>query len=179
MIDVKVINSFILIQKIKEYEKIKDRLLSLIEKMPNTLVDSNMENINKSDYYLPKEHTREYGDLFLDIIKPYNYNIKNFYRAKEIWIKNYWYQQYNNNDYHNWHVHSGSLLSSVFYIELQNKNSTIFYDHLTQQEYSYNVEEGDLITFPSMIPHKSEKNSKDRKTIISFNADFNYINIPE
>ena len=179
MIDIKVINSFILIQKIEEYKDIKDNLLMLIDKMPNKKVDTDFENINKSDYFLPKEHAREYGDLFLKVIKPYNENIRRFYKAKEIWIKNYWYQQYNNTDYHKWHVHSGSLLSSVFYIELKNKNSTVFYDNLTKQEYSYDLEEGDLITFPSLLPHKSKKNSGDRKTIISYNTDFNYINIGE
>ena len=34
--------------------------------------------------------------------------------------------------------------------KLENKNSTVFYDNVTKQEYKFELEEGDLITFPSM-----------------------------
>jgi|TARA_R110000772_G_scaffold268291_1_gene394702 hypothetical protein len=177
--DVKVIDSFILIQKIKEYQNIKDSLLMLIDKMPDKKTDTEREKITKSDWYIPKEHVREYGELFLKIIKPYNDNIKKFYNAKELFLKNYWYQQYTDTDHHDWHVHASCLLSNVFYIELKNKNSTLFYNNLTKQKYSYNLEEGDLITFPSSMIHKSKKNSKERKTIISYNLDFDNISVNE
>ena len=177
MIDVKPINSYILVQKIKEHNQIKDNLLSLMNKMPDREIATDFESIKKTDYYLPKEHVRGYGDLFLKTIKPYNDNIKNFYNAREFWIINYWYQQYQDTDYHKWHVHPTTLLSNVYYVELENRNSTVFYDNVTKQEYKFELEEGDLVTFPSMLAHKSQSNSKSRKTIISYNADFNNINI--
>ena len=92
MIDVKPINTYILVQKIKEHTQIKDDLLSLMNKMPGKEITTNFESIKKTDYYLPKEHIRDYGDLFLKTIKPYNENIKNFYNAEEFWIINFWYQ---------------------------------------------------------------------------------------
>ena len=177
MIDIKQINSYILVQKIEEHKDIKDKMISLINKMPDDKINTEFESIKKSDYHIPREHKREYGDLFLKVIKKYNENIKKFYNAEEFWIINYWYQQYNESDYHKWHVHSNSLLSSVYYVELENKNSTVFYDNMTKQEYKFDLNEGDLITFPSMIAHKSQSNFKSRKTIISYNTNFNHINI--
>jgi len=37
------------------------------------------------------------------------------------------------------------------------------------------VEEGDLITFPAYIIHRSNTNSENKKTIISFNSSFETI----
>lgn len=177
MIDVKVINSFILIQKVKEHREIKQHLLSLINDMPSKRTETGCESIEKTDWYLPKEHNREYGNIFLEVIKEYNENIRNFYKAKNYWIQNYWYQQYYEKDYHNWHVHSGALTSNVYYLEMPNNDSTVFYDYLLKQEYEYEVEEGDLITFPAMLPHRSKINLKGRKTVIAYNADYDYINM--
>ena len=171
MIDVKPIKSYILVQKIKEHNQIKDDLLCMMYKMPDKKTTTDFESIKKTDYYLPKEHTRDYGDLFLKTIQPYNDNIKNFYNAEEHWIINYWFQQYQDTDYHNWHVHPTTLLSNVYYVELENKNSTVFYDNVTKQEYQFELEEGDLITFPSLLPHRSQVNTNGRKTIISYNSD--------
>ena len=174
---ISTINSYVQIQKIKEHSLIKDELLVLINKMPdiNHSVD-NYESITKSDYHLNAEYGRHYADLFLRTIQPYNENIRNFYNAQEFWISSYWFQQYQNSDYHNWHVHCGNLLSSVYYVELQNKNSTLFYDYATREVFEFPLEEGDLITFPSIIAHKSQSNHTSRKTIISYNSNFNRIN---
>ena len=174
---IKPVNSYVQIQKIKEHSQIKDELLVLIDKMPDGRVnDTQYESITKSDYYLSKEYRRYYGDLFLRTIQPYNEYLRNFYNADEFWISSYWFQQYQNSDYHNWHVHTGSLLSSIYYVELENKNSTLFYDYATREEFEFPLEEGDLITFPSIIAHKSQSNHTSRKTIISYNAEFNRIN---
>ena len=42
--------------------------------------------------------------------------------------------------------------------------------------FSIDVKEGDIIMFPSFIIHRAPKNNGDRKTIISFNIDFDYPN---
>ena len=59
----------------------------------------------------------------------------------------------------------------MYYLELENNNSTVFYDMQNKKEIKYNLEEGDLITFPSLLPHKSQINTNGRKTIISYNSD--------
>lgn len=177
MIDVKIFNSYILIQEIKEHNYIKEELLSLIEKTTKKFVEGPVEKISSTDYYVSKEIKRTYEDLFLQLIEPYNNNIKKFYKANNIYINNFWYQQYDESDYHNWHVHPSSLLSNVYFLQLENKNSTLFYDYVTQNKIKYDLKEGDLITFPAILPHKSEKNFTSKKTIISFNTDIDNINI--
>jgi len=168
---VETINSYIFIQKVKEHKEIKNKLLSLLDEIKNDKIESDNEKIQKSDYNLSVDVERKYGSMFQDIVRPYNENIKKFYKAEKILINNYWFQQYGDNGYHNFHIHPFSLLSNVYYLELENNNSTVFYDMQNKKEIKYNLEEGDLITFPSLLPHKSQINTNGRKTIISYNSD--------
>ena len=168
---VETINSYIFIQKVKEHKEIKNKLLSLLDEIKNDKIESDNEKIQKSDYNLSVDVERKYGSMFQDIVRPYNENIKEFYKAEKILINNYWFQQYGDNGYHNFHIHPFSLLSNVYYLELENNNSTVFYDMQNKKEIKYNLEEGDLITFPSLLPHKSQINTNGRKTIISYNSD--------
>ena len=39
---------------------------------------------------------------------------------------------------------------------------------------SHDPEEGDIITFPAHLLHKSKPNGDKRKTVISFNSNFLY-----
>ena len=49
---------------------------------------------------------------------------------------------------------------------------TEWIDPVTQEHKEFNVQEGDIITFPSWIKHRSTTNlSKGTKTIISWNMD--------
>jgi len=168
---VETINSYIFIQKVKEHKEIKNKLLSLLDEIKNDKIESDNEKIQKSDYNLSVDVERKYGSMFQDIVRPYNENIKEFYKAEKILINNYWFQQYGDNGYHNFHIHPFSLLSNVYYLELENNNSTVFYDMQNKKEIKYNLEEGDLITFPSLLPHRSQVNTNGRKTIISYNSD--------
>ena len=168
---VETINSYIFIQKVEEHKEIKNKLLSLLDEIKNDKIESDNEKIQKSDYNLSVDVERKYGSMFQDIVRPYNENIKEFYKAEKILINNYWFQQYGDNGYHNFHIHPFSLLSNVYYLELENNNSTVFYDMQNKKEIKYNLEEGDLITFPSLLPHKSQINTNGRKTIISYNSD--------
>ena len=168
---VETINSYIFIQKVKEHKEIKNKLLSLLDEIKNDKIESDNEKIQKSDYNLSVDVERKYGSMFQDIVRPYNENIKKFYKAEKILINNYWFQQYGDNGYHNFHIHPFSLLSNVYYLELENNNSTVFYDMQNKKQFKYNLEEGDLITFPSLLPHRSQVNTNGRKTIISYNSD--------
>lgn len=89
-------------------------------------------------------------------------------------LVNFWFQQYENGDFHNWHVHGNCMFSSVYYVELPEKKlSTTF--RVNGKEYQVDVEEGDYLVFPSVIEHCSKENkSKKRKTIISVNLNIDY-----
>ena len=50
---------------------------------------------------------------------------------------------------------------------------TQFFDMITEKIITFNVKEGDLLTFPAFMIHRSDEiKNKKRKTIISFNSNF-------
>ena len=151
------------IMKIEEHEEYKERLLSLIDKMP----DSSYGPITKTDWELDKDTPREYLDVFYqEIFGKYTEKQMEFYKADSLDISNGWFQQYTDNSYHFWHNHARANFTNVYFLELPNK------EHRTEiKDVEYDAEEGDLITFPAMLHHRS-KPSDGRKTVISFNSNF-------
>ena len=95
------------------------------------------------------------------------------FSAKDILIKNIWFQQYKKGDSHSWHTHPDCMLSNIFYLEKPPGTDTEFFNYETQQLYApIKVDEGSLLVFPSYISHRSKPNPSDkRKTIISFNTN--------
>jgi len=170
-IKIKKIESYYLITKIKEHKEIKKELLSLIDKMP----PSAYENISKTDWNIPSDYKREYLDLFYKIITPYMREIQELLKEKSWEIKNTWFQQYYENDCHEWHRHAKTNFGNTFYLELPDNSMTTTIRPLlnSKQTYKIKAEEGDLLTFPAFMSHTSEKiKSNSRKTIIAFNSDF-------
>lgn len=88
-------------------------------------------------------------------------------------LKEIWFQQYCQNSEHNWHVHDGCNFANVYYLELDKDSpATEFKNPVTGQTFFIEVKEGDIITFPSSLIHRSPKNhSQHRKTIVSWNLD--------
>ena len=37
-------------------------------------------------------------------------------------VQNIWYQQYNSNDEHDWHTHTGSHYTNIYFVELPDKD---------------------------------------------------------
>lgn len=161
------INSYYLINSIKEHDKIKKELLSLIDKIPV----SNFSTVHHTDWNLPKDFKREYLDLFINTIKPYLEKITNFFKGKECIIHNVWFQQYIKNSHHTWHRHPKSNFTNVYYLELPNNNATTVLLDENDKEINIKAEEGDLVTFPAHILHKSNViEDNNRKTVIAFNC---------
>ena len=174
---IKKIDSFCIINKIKEHKTIKKNLLNLIKKIPLNSIKNNTSNIEHTDWNLPKDIKREYLDLFYNIVRPYMFDMmKKLYCSNWI-VRNGWFQQYKKNNNHTWHNHCGVNFSNIYYLEMPEQNmKTEFFDILTKKIITFNVKEGDLLTFPAFMIHRSDeiKNLK-RKTIISFNSDFENI----
>jgi hypothetical protein len=168
---IKRIDSFYLVTKIKEHKQIKDKLLELIDQIPQ----NSYENITHTDWNLPKDYKRLYLDYFYKILKPYMEEMRMFLKEKTWEIQNGWFQQYYKNDFHQWHRHEKTNFANVYYLELPDKNMTTKIKPILNRKKTLNLvaKEGDLVTFPAMLEHTSEKTKKNlRKTIISFNSDF-------
>jgi hypothetical protein len=94
-------------------------------------------------------------------------------KCKSWLISNGWFQQYTNNDFHDWHLHNEVNYTNVYYLELPDKDEkTQIYNILDNTIIDIDIKEGDLVTFPSHLIHRSKPLQSKRKTIISFNSDF-------
>jgi len=169
--------SLITIKTIKEHNLIKNKILNIIDsckgnnfflKNEATLSD---EKISKTDWHL-KDLNLEYKKLINSKIIPY---IKEN-RYTNLILGDIWFQQYYEGDVHGWHVHANCQFSHVYFLELPQKKyaTQFFFDKLIK----VNVNEGDLLSFPSHFIHRGpliEKNT--RKTIIAFNSSFDGVNI--
>jgi hypothetical protein len=171
MIKIKKIPSYYLVTKIKEHKQIKDKLLSLIDSIPK----NSFEDITHTDWNLPKNLKREYLEYFYKIITPYINEMANLLKQDTCYITNGWFQQYYKNNFHNYHIHEKTNFTNVYYLELPDVRKTTSIRPVINSKKSLNLiaKEGDLVTFPAMYYHASEKiNDNFRKTIISFNSDF-------
>ena len=177
-----IINTLIVKKQFKEHILIKQNLLNIIASCKDVCLKSKDEyysdSIEKLDWSESKNFKREWVDYIID---PLMNNLTEMissmgfetYRLTEIW-----FQQYIKNSQHGWHIH-GNNYTGVYYVEL-NENSPqteiMNPDNLTKKT-KLNVKEGDIVIFPSFVIHKAPKLINDyRKTIVSFNIDFDKIN---
>ena len=111
---------------------------------------------------------------------------------KEIGINFYstevWFQKYDINMNHAVHTHEPTGFSSVCFIEYDKDNHkpttfiSPFANYITGEleKYEPDVEEGDIIFFPSNLLHYAPTNlSNEIRTIISFNLGINHTEKPK
>jgi ribosomal protein L16 Arg81 hydroxylase len=157
------------VYKFSHHKEIKNKLLELISTIEDKTLKSEKDRISKTDWFLPKDYNREYLNLFYNKINDCMDLMCNQLKTKNWQIHNGWFQQYNKNDKHTWHLHEGCSMSAVYYLELPNKNLTT--EFINGQKPK--VKEGDVLFFPSFYLHRSPiNNSKKRKTVIAFNCSF-------
>ena len=94
----------------------------------------------------------------------------------ETWdIYNTWYQVYNRpGDKHGWHTHMYANYTNVYYLSLPNRSiKTQLYDVMSNRIIKdVKVREGQVLTFPASIIHRSPENDNNQKVVISFNSNF-------
>jgi hypothetical protein len=84
---------------------------------------------------------------------------------------NIWHQIYARGDSHDWHTHAPCNMASVIYIECPNENCGTEFN-FGWQRYKPSVKEGEIITFPPSILHRSGVHDADEhKIVMSFNWD--------
>lgn len=162
-----------------EYKKYKKELLDAINNMPINTDDiqaSKDDKISRTDYFIP-DAERPYFKIFKKIIDPVMKEMCKKLNSSHYDILYLWFQQYNHGDVHDWHNHTGSQFANVFFVELEdNSIGTEFLD----PKHNTTVKEGDLITFPAYLYHRSPVNlTNTRKTVISFNSSFSLFRINE
>ena len=86
------------------------------------------------------------------------------------WHGHCWHQVYKRGDWHGWHTHPHTNMSSVINIQCQEGQGTVF--KVGEVEYQYPSREGTIISFPSSLLHCTLPHESDEPRIIaSFNWD--------
>lgn len=166
--------------KIDNYDLLKKDLLNLInQEKTNSLQkidDYYTDNIVRLDWDKKTDWSRKWVLFIKDNLKNHFEKTFNKIGLKDVEICALWFQQYIKNNTHGWHVH-GDNFTGVYYVQFNNNlPKTEIIDPLTNNLIPLNVEEGDILIFPSFLIHRSPPiKTKDTKTIISFNISFKNI----
>ena len=145
----------------------KNNLMNLIQKIPL----NKYKAISHTDFNLPEGFHREYTFYFLDnIYKHFEREFLKHLNETSMVLNNMWFQWYNQNDYHPWHVHPWCHFTNIYI--LKNTNTSLNTQiRFCKKEYKVEVKEGQILTIPSFYLHQSPLNTlKEPRVIISFNT---------
>ncbi len=177
-------NMLILKNKFKYHKDVKNKLLKIINEAPFPLDESNNKTHTKGgDNHSFYKHDwndclnknrqwykltgKKISDELIAMLKKINYD--------DAVVHEMWFQQYKLNDFHGWHLH-GRNFTGVYYVDfsekLKQKGTEFINIGNPKNKFVLDVEEGDIIIFPSNIWHRSPKiKSNSIKAIISYNIE--------
>ena len=154
------------IQKVKNHKVIKEHYLNEIAKLPINRIDT----VSNTDWNLEK--TPINYSFFL------SQNNAKFFKVKKCKPHNFWFQQYKKNDHHVWHTHADCSYTNVYYLEVDS-GATEVKDPFTHKTLKMKVKEGDILSMPGFLLHRSPKFKKNiTKSIIAFNTSFHSDGVP-
>lgn len=166
----------------------------LIPRIEKDLRQSNNINSNwdcnvSTNFHKDKNFLDEYKSIYQEIIEEFLYELNINQDKISNWnIENIWYNSYNKNVYQERHNHFPDHFSMIHYLEFDSKehygtkffnpnlNSLTFTQqqlflrmNQSSQEFD-DIEEGDIIFFPSFVDHLVKpNNSRKRRTTVALN----------
>tara|TARA_R110002074_G_scaffold383831_1_gene564205 strand:+ start:1142 stop:1726 length:585 start_codon:yes stop_codon:yes gene_type:complete len=169
----------------QEHKKTLSDLIDRFENDYDTLLTPDQANLDceelppilSSDYFVNNEIPRAWRDHFYaEVIQPlvFDTGVQLGLMPFEYFVHDAWFQRYLETAEHSWHTHTGCQFSNVYFLELPDGEYVTEIKGPNGKLIEYSAKEGDVITFPSWMLHRSKPNGKQRKTIISFNTSFNH-----
>lgn len=160
---------------IHNWKENKQRILKALPEISDEHLKSNGDTYTDFFECAKNKDLPPYSEVVIDIIKPY---LADFSDERRVEFSDMWFQTYLQGNNHGPHNHGHSGWSSVIYVEFNPKfhTPTKFISPFNNPwngnlvEFMPEVQEGDMIIFPSTITHEAETNKSDvRRTIISYN----------
>jgi hypothetical protein len=159
--------------KVENHSELKSKILEEINKLKVQPVFGSGQRIWNSDYYLKGGDDRPYVQLVKPMLTDLCKELTEILEYKGQGVLepiNIWYQQYKPSDIHYWHVHRYCFYCGVYYVDLQGETPKTTFKCM-EEEFQFEVEEGQILFFPSFLLHQSKKNlSNKTKTVIAFNV---------
>ena len=147
-----------------EFEELKERILLAIDMIKDEY-DTSFANMSHSDYKAG-DANKIYRPYFIKWVKPYLQDYCQQWRCDSVDVQNVWFAEYLGEDGadFDYHTHEGSNMSGALQLLIEDKrNCTVLMHH------PIDTDEGDLLLFPAMLPHKSPYVFDGRKIVIGFN----------
>lgn len=167
----------ILINSFDKHSLYKTSLMSYFDKEEFMKENFEKDNITKVDFNKAKDFKRPWVKLILDDFHKHLLKFANHMGFQKCFIYQLWFQQYNKQGTHSWHVH-GHNYTGVYYVNFnENCAKTRIIDPVTEEMRDIDAKEGDVVIFPSTVVHRALVQEIDfPKVIISFNISFD--NVP-
>tara|TARA_Y100001951_G_C11274275_1_gene260797 strand:+ start:676 stop:1218 length:543 start_codon:yes stop_codon:yes gene_type:complete len=158
----KEVEPYIFIHRIKKNHI--NKLIKLVHKSGGSYLKQDACRVSKSDWNSPKDMKRPYWIYFKKYcLNDFTVDLLTTLKSHRLHIHNYWYQIYEQGDYHGSHTHPDGNFSHVLY--LKSENLTL----IKKSKYKMKNPEGIILTFPGFLQHCSPP-AKQQKIIISFNS---------
>ena len=162
------------IKKFEKHHELKDDILGAINRQEQThSLFSAGNNISRCDWETSRfDRSREWVVIIKDPLADHLSEWCSLLGYNNFLIDVIWFQQYANGSQHGWHIHSGNM-TNVYYLDFpKDSPKTEWINPIDNTTHQFDVEEGDIVTFPSWVKHRAPENkSNDMKTIISWNFD--------
>jgi len=169
------LKAFYVLDNLENHKSIKPKLLNFIKNIDgDTKQGHSSDDIRKLDWTRAKDFSRPWAKYFIESINDKLLFLLTKLGYDEYAIDELWFQQYVYNGYHGWHAH-GSSFTAVYYLELDKHapKTELIEPYMHNRKIVADVQEGDLLLFPSFVIHRAPRVIVDtRKTIISFNINF-------
>lgn len=162
--------------RVENHHKLKSSILNAIADFGTHSIIHKGQRISNTDWHIRhgvghELDTKRYAQIVQPALNAHNQEIANYTGVRRVFCDGVWFQQYKKHDFHSWHVHGNCLYSNVYYVDFgKNCPKTLF--RFMGQEFSVDVEEGEILTFPSFLQHCSTPNQSEyTKTVIAFNSN--------
>ena len=166
----------ILVNTVKNHKSHKKTLLKLIGDFEQLHDTKDYTNCS-TDFNISQDEERDYLDYFhLHILDDVMESVsKQLGLAPCEWdVLMAWFQQYNQSNVHTWHNHAFTQFTNCYFLELPDTSHKTEILDMNGNTLEYDAKEGDIITFPAWMKHRSKPNEGEQKTVIAFNLDFNF-----